>query len=70
MLQPELSAVLDCHPMHAELPLDAFVGDHDPVHAQRCMFRLRFHVPGKVLCALDCAFELRRRHRPRSWEKT
>lgn len=64
MLQVEpMASVLTCNPMHAELPLTEFVDDHDPAHAQRLLFRLRFHLPRKSTFVTDFARELRRRHR-------
>jgi hypothetical protein len=60
--EPDVSGPI-YNPMHAELLLTAFVGDHDPAHAQRLVFRLRFHLPRKSTFVTDFARELRRRHR-------
>jgi hypothetical protein len=45
--------------VHAELPLAIFVGDHDPAHAQRLVFRLTFHLPQRGIFLAD-PHELRR----------
>jgi hypothetical protein len=50
--------------VHAELPLAIFVGDHDPAHAQRLVFRFTFHLPQRGIFVVD-PHELRRRHRHR-----
>jgi hypothetical protein len=60
--EPDVSD-LNCNPTHAQLPLTAFVGDHDPAHAQRLVFRPRFHPARRGMFVVDFARELRRRHR-------
>jgi hypothetical protein len=54
---------LDCDPVHAQLPLAALAGDHDPAHAQRLVFRLGLHLPRRDSFVMNYARELRRRHR-------
>jgi hypothetical protein len=57
------STILNYNPMHTELALAIFVGDHDPAHAQGPVFRSGFHLPRRGIFVVDCALKLRRRHR-------
>lgn len=46
------STILNYNPMHTELPLAIFVGDHDPAHAQGIVFQVALDLPGGSVLVL------------------